>query len=60
MLRDINDLGITLYEDIPKHQFENIEQWYAISRSTGDSVASIIKDMTGFVKYDKMYPKGLE
>ena len=46
MLRDINDAAIVWYEGIPEEMSDDISQWHAIAKSTGESVANIIKQVT--------------
>merc|ERR1719498_38297 len=48
MTRAVIDASIVWYEGVPGSQTENIDQWHALSRQTGESLAEIVKEFIGF------------
>ena len=53
MTRAVLDAMIVWFEGIPEDKFENIEQWNALSRQTGETFAEIVKEVTNFVPQDQ-------
>ena len=49
MTRALIDAAIVWYEGVPESQEENLEQWHALSRQTGESSAEIVKEFVGFI-----------
>lgn len=48
MTRALLDAAIVWQEGIPESEEVNEQQWWALSRQTGESVAEIIKEITNF------------
>ena len=55
ILRAINDAGIVYYEGVPasNESEQDMEKWINLSESTGQTFASIFKDLTGFYPIPK-------
>jgi hypothetical protein len=48
MTRALIDAAIVWQEGVPQSEQSNIEQWYALARQTGETVAEIVKEITNF------------
>jgi hypothetical protein len=48
MTRALLDAAIVWYEGVPEHTSDEPEQWIALSRQTGETVAEIVKEITDF------------
>ena len=48
MTRALIDAGIVWYEGVPEEKYQNRQQWDNLSRQTGETVAEVIKEFTGF------------
>lgn len=59
MTRAILDAAIVWYEGVPASQTENLDQWHALSRQTGETVAEILKEITNFKPQEKFEMKPL-
>ena len=60
MTRALIDAGIVWVEGIPPDMGTNIEQWHSLSRQTGETMAEIFKEFTGFVPRGKFEPRFFE
>lgn len=48
MTRALIDAAIVWYEGVPPSVDEDLDQWHALSRQTGESSAEIVKEFIGF------------
>jgi len=60
MTRALIDAGIVWVEGIPGEMGENETQWHNLSRQTGETMAEIFKEFTGFEGNQVFEPRFFE